>query len=74
MFREIWYDVANQSSYLGFPCKDCKTPIVALTIPHGQKTPIINQGMVVLLMCPNCRSDHEYKTIEMSRHEAAQIF
>ena len=63
----------HRSSFLGFPCQDCKSPIVALTIPRENPTPSINSGMVIKLMCPACRSDHLYETIKMVRFEAAQI-
>jgi hypothetical protein len=60
------------SSYLGFPCINCRLPIVALTIPRDTATPDPREG-IMRLQCANCGFQHPYRVQEMRRFEVEQL-
>jgi RNase P subunit RPR2 len=65
--------VPIKSSYLGFPCKQCKHPLIALTIPRDAVTPTLKTAAYIRLQCPRCGHDDEYPAQEIARYEADQL-
>ena len=62
----------SQSSYLGFPCVNCKQPVIALTIPRDMATPQMGKGMM-RLQCAHCEREDDYSAREMRRFEVEQM-
>jgi GAF domain-containing protein len=63
---------ASHSSYLGFPCTNCKQPVIALPIPHGMATPTMSKGRMHL-QCAHCAWKEDYAAKDMRRYEVEQI-
>lgn len=62
----------SQSSYLGFPCANCKQPVIALKIPRSITTPKSGKGLTHL-QCPHCGYTADYNAAEMHRFEVEQL-
>jgi ribosomal protein L44E len=62
----------SNSSYLGFPCTNCKQPVIALTIPRDMATPRMGGG-VMHLQCSHCGRQDDYSTHQVRRFEIEQI-
>jgi hypothetical protein len=65
--------VPHRNSYLGFPCRNCRRPVICLTIPREAATPIVNSAAHIHLTCQDCEHESEYLSTELTRFEAHQI-
>jgi hypothetical protein len=63
----------HAKSYLGFPCKKCREPVIALSILAEMGTPTFGKSETIELECPRCHYLGIYDLGNITRYEEHQI-